>query len=308
MELSLDVITTITIPTPFPVGPVNLYLIKSDPVTLIDAGPYLPEADQLIEQNLKQSGLGFQDIKRRIVTHTHPDHVGLAGRLQELTDARLYLHTHEAAKLKQRSMDAYERVGILEQAGIPPEVVEEISRWNMKTRQQFTIPIDLDSVILVGGGERLEFQHFQLELIHTPGHSPGHLCLFDRQEGILFAGDHLLANISPNPVLEPDPSGLGRSKSMADYLKSVDSICKLPIKMVYPSHGEPFADYQQVVDRFYRYFRLREKTVVEAMGNSPRTAYEIARTMYPVMPGRRNSFPTARRSNIPKRGNARTCH
>lgn len=278
-------VNLITMATPFPVGPVNVYLIKDDPVTLIDAGPNLPNSEDYLEAYLDSLGVRFRDIKRLIITHAHPDHIGLASRLQELSGAEVFLHEHEIEKLSLQNPSATERADLLRQAGIPGDVVEQLAKWNKETRSRFMTKLDISTAIPLRGGETFVFASGKLEVAFTPGHSPGHICLYDPERKFLFSGDHLLANISPNPLLELAPGGQGRSKSLLQYLHSLRKVTQKPLEMVYPGHGSPFSDYPEVLDRFYFYFRQREEAVFQLLEQRGKTAYEVACDLYPDMQG-----------------------
>src|SRR5262245_54128 len=88
-------IEKLVIPTPFPVGPINIYLVIEDPITLVDTGPKTDEAIAALREQLRNLGFKTESIKRIILTHTHEDHCGLAGMLQSESDARVYVHEWE---------------------------------------------------------------------------------------------------------------------------------------------------------------------------------------------------------------------
>lgn len=278
-------INIITMSTPFPVGPINVYLINDDPITLIDAGPNLPDSEENMEAYLESMGLCFKDIKRLVITHAHPDHIGLARRIQELSGAEVYLHKLEVEKLRMQNALANERANLLRQAGVPGNVVEQMAKWSKEARGWFLTRIDPNTVIPLQGGEILDFASGSLEVIFTPGHSPGHICLYEPDHKILFSGDHILANISPNPLLELSPGGQGRCKSLLQYLDSLQKITQKPLEMIYPAHGSPFSDYPEVLDRFYQYFRQREEAVYQLMEQQGKTAYDISCELYPDTQG-----------------------
>lgn len=285
MKVQNNPVNLITMATPFPVGPVNVYLIKEDPITLIDAGPNLPNSEEYLEAYLDSMGVQFKDIKRLIITHAHPDHIGLASRIQELSGAEVFLHEQEIEKLILQNPAASERAGLLRQAGIPGDVVEQLAQWNKENRSRFMTKLDMNTVIPLKGRETFGFESGKLEVIFTPGHSPGHICLYDPERKFLFSGDHILANISPNPLLELAPGGQGRSKSLLQYLDSLRKVTQKPLEMVYPGHGSPFSDYPEALDRFYHYFRQREEAVFQLVGQQGKTAYEVAYELYPDMQG-----------------------
>src|SRR5215813_10632340 len=73
-------IEKLVIPTPFPVGPINIYLVVDDPITLVDTGPKTDQAVAALREQLSELGFKTEDVKRIVLTHTHEDHCGLAER------------------------------------------------------------------------------------------------------------------------------------------------------------------------------------------------------------------------------------
>src|SRR2546425_11634880 len=98
-------IIPITLPTPFYIGPVNVYLIKEDPVTLIDTGPKTKETVDVLRAGMRQAGILISDIRRIVLTHAHEDHCGLARALRdEANEAQVFVHGwetgHRAGRLE----------------------------------------------------------------------------------------------------------------------------------------------------------------------------------------------------------------
>src|SRR5262245_49254100 len=109
-------IEKLVIPTPFPVGPINVYLIPDDPITLIDTGPKTEEAIPALRVQLRNLGFIFKDIRRIILTHTHEDHCGLAGVLQRESGARVHVHEWESVNISpQRGTRV--NAGLLKRSG-----------------------------------------------------------------------------------------------------------------------------------------------------------------------------------------------
>jgi len=93
-------IIPLSIPTPFYVGDVNVYLIKEDPITLIDVGPKTDKANEALRRGLKNHGIRFSDVRRIVLTHAHEDHCGLARRVRdESKNAEVYIHSWETGHL-----------------------------------------------------------------------------------------------------------------------------------------------------------------------------------------------------------------
>src|SRR5256885_3854149 len=121
-------IVPISLPTPFYIGPVNVYLIPEDPVTLIDTGPKTKAAVETLRAALRKEGLSVSDIRRIVLTHAHEDHCGLARALRdEAKDAEVLVHGWETGHRAGR-LEYQEHRQLLVRAGVPPEDVESMRK------------------------------------------------------------------------------------------------------------------------------------------------------------------------------------
>src|SRR2546425_6905470 len=128
-------IIPISLPTPFYIGPVNVYLIAEDPVTLIDTGPKTKEAVDTLRARLRQAGVAVSDIRRIVLTHAHEDHCGLARALRdEAKDAEVLVHNwetgHRAARLEHE-----DNLRLLQRAGVPDDEIEKMKQLYEIVRQ-----------------------------------------------------------------------------------------------------------------------------------------------------------------------------
>src|SRR3989454_373435 len=122
-------IVPISLPTPFYIGPVNVYLIAEDPVTLIDTGPKTKEAVDSLRAALRAAGLTVGDIRRIVLTHAHEDHCGLARSLRdEAKDAEVLVHNWETGHRAGR-LEYEEHRQLLVRAGVPPDEVEVMRKF-----------------------------------------------------------------------------------------------------------------------------------------------------------------------------------
>lgn len=178
---------------------VNLYFIEDEKPTLIDTG-YSDEASlKQVRQTLKSMHYSIQDLALIINTHSHHDHVGGNESLQKSSGAQIAAHPLEAEiilnpkKAWEKAMNDLQ--DLANASGIPKQVKRNVMRMRMKAE-----PSTVDVLInrSLEGGSVLNIGSTQLEVIHTPGHSPGHICLYDRNRRILFSGDHILPHTTPN--------------------------------------------------------------------------------------------------------------
>src|SRR5437879_10554986 len=160
-------IIPITLPTPFYIGPVNVYLIKDDPVTLIDTGPKTKETIDVLRAGLRQAGISISDIRRIVLTHAHEDHCGLARALRdEAKHAEVLVHGWETGHRAGR-LEYEEHRQLLVRAGVPPEDVESMRKLYDGVRE-FADSLADDEVAELTDQAELEFEFGTLQAVHTP--------------------------------------------------------------------------------------------------------------------------------------------
>jgi glyoxylase-like metal-dependent hydrolase (beta-lactamase superfamily II) len=279
-------VAQLRIPTIFSVGPVNVYLIQAEPLTLIDTGLISEESQHALRAGLQNLGYSLKDIRRILITHGDYDHSGLAVRISGESGAEIFVHEAEKLKMDGWVLFITGKAAVLAAGGVSAEIFAEVL-----TATQNRIPIaqPLVEYTLLKGGEVLPFKGFDLEVYHTPGHALGHMCYFLRQQGILFCGDTLLARVTPNPQLEIDPRAPDdRYKSLKQYMCSLDLLEKLPVRKVYPGHGRPFTEFKKRIAEIREHHRLRTQLIAETLRARPLTPYQLALELYQVLDGYNN--------------------
>lgn len=274
----------ITVPTPYPVGPVNSYLISSPPYTLVDPGPDTQEAREALYNGIRDCGVEVEAIERVLVTHSHLDHSGLAPEIRRLFGADIYMHPFEYNKLIPGYNFVGERIPFIMQMGVPLEALMELTGERDKVPQPAFAGTEY---VPVSGGEQLEFKDGQMEILNMPGHATGHLCLYDAGGGNFISGDFLLPGITPNPMLEQDPENPGqRAKSLTDYLNGLDILGQKKISRVWPGHGVVVDSAQQLIDsaRAHHEKRLAHIWDILASGDGLST-YRLSKIIYPDLRG-----------------------
>lgn len=274
-------IVPLSIPTPFYVGDVNVYLIREDPVTLVDVGPKTPEAAEVLRSKLRANGIEFADVRRIILTHAHEDHCGLAKNVRdEAKDAEIFVHKWETGHLFGR-LAREEHRKLLVRSGVPEKVLEEMRLLYEK------ISLLTDSLAEGDFSElhdemEIEFESGSLRVLHTPGHTPGS-CSFVREANrTLICGDCVLKRITPNPILSPDPVDPERRfPSLAEYLVSLARLRELKPTLVHGGHGEPVTDFEEIFNRYVKAIDERQKKVISLVTKTGITAYEIGRQLFP---------------------------
>jgi glyoxylase-like metal-dependent hydrolase (beta-lactamase superfamily II) len=261
------------LPIPFENGTVNSFLFRGpEGVDLIDCGIDSPESLDLIRRAVREVGEGAP-LSKLVVTHIHPDHYGAAGVLTQEDGAELYLHRLEVPQVHPRYLELDQLVAevgrYLQVNGVPEADAEQIRNASRQFRD-FVKPADVS--VQLDGAETLELGRKRLRVEWTPGHSTGHIVLFDAAERLLFAGDQLLPDMSPNiglhPQSTPDP--------LDDYLGANQRLLGLGAKLVLPAHGQPFTDIETLVERMADHHNRRKQTILEIVGGSEVSAWEIA--------------------------------
>ena len=275
-------VETIIIPTPFYVGPVNVYLVREDPLTLIDTGPEMDGAVEALEAGLKKLGHRISDIKRIVVSHAHVDHFGLARRVVEESNAEVFIHTWDAAAVTTDG-EYIAQKRLLTAAGVPLDAIErmqsgygEISRYARR----------LERVNKLEDGDEIAFDHESLVVVHTPGHTPGSICLLRKSNRLIFSADTVLKNITPNPMLNADPIDPERRfQSLGEYLVSLARIKAMAPTLLKGGHGGDIDDYEEYFHRLYRFTQSRQNKLLALLPTRGATAWEATSLLFPDAEG-----------------------
>ena len=262
----------ISVPNPFFEGRNSVYLIPSDPVTLVDTGVATDKAYQRLCAGIEEFGLSVRDIRRVVLTHKHIDHIGNAWRLHRECGAELFIHEFECKSITDvdpsgaRFGDLVDKK--LQTWGAPPRestpAASQMPEWRLEAAE--VTPLRDGQSLQQGAGE--------LSVMHTPGHTMGSLCLI--YDGQLFSGDHVLREISPNVG-----GGDMRSRGMLGrFLESLQRTQQLGDMRVLPGHGEPFDDLTARCSELLSHHEARLDQTTEALQDGAKTVYEVALTLF----------------------------
>lgn len=274
-------IIPLSIPTPFYVGDVNVFLIKEDPLTLIDVGPKTPEAARVLREKLAREGVKFSDVRRIVLTHAHEDHCGMTKQIRdEAKNAEVLIHEWETGHLFGRLAHQEHRTLML-RSGVPDAVFSDMQ----KLYEEISLLTDSLADSEYGRLEdemELGFEGGALRVLHTPGHTPGSCSFVREADRTLICGDCVLKRITPNPILAPDPIDPSRRfRSLAEYLVSLARLRSFSPTLAYGGHGEAVTDFEEIFHRYVRAIDERQKRVISLISGDGATAYSVAQRLFP---------------------------
>jgi glyoxylase-like metal-dependent hydrolase (beta-lactamase superfamily II) len=253
---------------------VNAYLIKGDGgFTLIDSGWNTEKTLHVLQESLSEIGADIKDINQIVITHIHPDHYGMAGRLKEITGATLIFHDIEKDLIDSRYVNMEGLLEImgrwLTAHGVPAAEMAEIRDATVGL-ESYVKPAYPD--VTLYGGETITAGDYSFRVIRTPGHSSGHICLYEPDRKMLVSGDHILPTITPNIGAHPQAidNTLGR------YLQSLRELYQLDIELALPGHEKPFENPRERINELIKHHGERNREILAALEGKTATAYRIA--------------------------------
>ena len=278
----LDGVHQIKIPVPGGAAfDTNVYLIEGgDGHIMVDSGWDSQESLFALQEGVRGANLKLRDIKTVVITHIHPDHYGLSGKIKQICGAQLAMHRIDASFISTRYKDFTELIKkteeLLRQNGVPDDELpqlKEASLWMNK----FVTP-DPPEVTLEDG-ETISNDSFEFEVLWTPGHSPGHICLFERERKFILTGDHVLYDTTPHVGFNPQ-SG---NNPLGDYVSALKKLERLKVHFVLPGHGPVFNALGLRIDNILQHHEERKRAIMKSLHSGMKTAYQIAQEI-PWMP------------------------
>ncbi len=223
------------------------------------------------------------DLERILIRRAHADHFGLAADLVAVSGAQVWTHPWNTPALADYTADRAQRVAfyadVLRRAAVPAGVMVALRRATQGVNR-FAQPVAVDAALTDGDSLRLAGRSWQV--LHTPGHTAGLICLYEPQSRTLLSSDHLLADISSNPLIEPPPPGhRERPRSLALYRASLQRIAALNAARALPGHGPAIADVAALVARRLAFHQERLAQVLDALRSGARTTWDVVQRLFP---------------------------
>lgn len=270
---------TIPLPTPFPVGPVNVFLVAREPVTLVDTGPLTEDAWDALRHGLARRGFRIEDVERVLLTHGHQDHFGLAARIERVRKARLLGGRLDRGHFQGRRngrflLDALTKAGfggaarftMVAMTAAVDRFAEPLSSWNE-----------------LSGGETLPGDGWSVVVRSVPGHTPGSLSFEVPEAGLLFTGDTILRDITPNAIVDEDPERPGEVfRSVSRYFETLERI-EAPDSCLLTGHGRPVLDFEAHRTRLEGRYASRVAQIERALAGRPKSVSELCKRIFPTV-------------------------
>src|SRR4051794_31905880 len=268
----------VQIPVPLPhIKSVNAWLLRGDPLTLIDTGPYGDDSYAALRAGLEDAGVRVADLELVLVTHHHLDHSGLATSIARDSGARIGAldraaeygdHYEERSEADRRFSQA-----LMRHHGVPDAIIDDNENfWDFirEASDPYHANVVLSDGDVVRAGGR------DLTVVARPGHSTTDTLFVDEAEGLAFVGDHLLASVSSNTEGYPavDPHGT-RPRARVEYLQALRRTAAMPLGRLLSGHGDPITDHADLVERRFTEHRRRCDRILEVLRDGRASAYEI---------------------------------
>lgn len=277
MQALIESVTQVKVPLPFPLGWVNGYLIRGKGgFTVIDPGLHTAESKEVWEREIRQRGMTFADIEQIVLTHHHPDHYGLAGWMQQQSGAPVRMNRA-----------GYEQAQMLWGAGQPlaQHIIDQFEQHGMHSEKLEQMKLHLDSFVsyvsphpvpeFLEPGDTVRLGDDDYSIVTADGHAFGHLCFYDDKRHVLFCGDQVLPNISPNisliPGLDPNP--------LHSFLHSLTRLSRLPVHIAYPGHRDPFTRFGERCLQLIAHHEERLSHIQKLL-EIPLTGYELCLSLF----------------------------
>ena len=276
----------IEVPLPgSPLKQLNAYLVKGhDRHLLVDNGFNMAECEQALRQALQELDAPLEKLDF-FLTHLHSDHNGLTSVLRT-PEARIFCSEKDGNHINRFIEDEHVWTNMMRglgKHGFPDGALDELLRSHPGKIYASPEPLPITPVI---DGQLVTYGNYIFMVIDVPGHTPGHVALFDPQRRFLICGDHVLGSITPNITAWADVED-----SLGDYLRSLDKILRLPVQQSYPGHRSIIPDTHVRVRQLHNHHERRLSEVLAIVGKLGRASgFAVAARMHWALRGTWESY------------------
>jgi len=270
-EIEKDIFR-IKVPLPgSPLKSINCYIVTGKEKNLmIDTGMNMDECLRAIKNGIEELKIDLSktDI---FITHMHADHSGLAVVLAR-EERVVYFNRKEIELFLSFKGNYWENViTFMKKHGFPQD---EATNAVYKHPGYKYIAMGYVNLLPVEDGDIIDLGNFVFQCIQTPGHTPGHTCLYELDKKIFFSGDHILYDITPNISAWSDEEDF-----LGNYLESLEKVEKIDVRLVLPGHRNPFTNFKERIDELKEHHSNRLYEIMDILKGGEKTAYEIASLM-----------------------------
>ncbi|WP_407268839.1 MBL fold metallo-hydrolase [Radiobacillus sp. PE A8.2] len=277
--MNTDIIHQITVPTPYPVGDVHIYLVEGKQLSVVDAGVKTAAAKRALTQQLNDLGFSLADVEQVILTHHHPDHIGLVDQFPNAKAVCGHRNNRPWLTKDEAFLSRYQAFfqDLYKEAAVPDSYKKHLVMLRAPLR--FIGEAALTNELVEGD---VLPGHEDFIVIETPGHASSHLAFYRKRDGVLIGGDLLLANTSSNPLLEPaEQPNQARPKPLIDYRDSLHKCLNLEIDKVFPGHGSVINHPTALIYSRLEKQEARAAKVLAFVQETSATAFEVCQYLFP---------------------------
>jgi glyoxylase-like metal-dependent hydrolase (beta-lactamase superfamily II) len=254
-----------------PLKATNSYVVKGTQRSLvIDTGWNREDCMVALVSGLNECGV---DLKQAdfFITHMHADHSGLVSTLAR-EGARIYIGQLDAEIIRSSTPEHWEKmIDSARKCGFPGEELEKAvgshpgRRYSPNTSLNFCVLKD---------GDTTSIGDYSFRCIETPGHTPGHICLYEPTKKIFICGDHILLDITPNITLSFEDRN-----PLKEYLTSLDKVYDLDVELVLPGHRSIFRNQKERIRELKQHHQARLTEVISILERGKQNAFQVASQM-----------------------------
>jgi glyoxylase-like metal-dependent hydrolase (beta-lactamase superfamily II) len=270
VEEILPNIYRVEVPLPnSPLKALNSYVIKAEGRSLvIDTGLNRAEC---MDEMLSSLGRLNVDLERTdfLITHLHADHLGLVASLATATSRVHFNHKEVSIRNSPVYQSRWPGLAVTYKShGFPGPELNKALESNPGRIYGLKQKVDFRAL---KEGDIIDIGDYSFRCLETPGHSPGHTCLYEASKRILISGDHILFDITPNITFWPE-----MQNPLKDYLESLDKVYTLDVALVLPGHRNIWHDHRGRITELKEHHQARLYEVLDALADGNKTAFQVA--------------------------------